>query len=775
VQVYTVAKEGPNIADHSASNARSDPRTIVVMPKLQAPAPRPEQLVRPRLLELLKAASDSRLTLVSAAAGYGKTTLLAQWHRAVEGSMPFAWVSLDEQDNDPVRLWRHVVEAVRRVMPEEEDFGADVLVGMSVPGQGLVEMALPMLINEFAELPSQIVIALDDYQAVTEGDCHESVAFFVDHLPANVHLVLASRSDPPLALGRWRARGELSEIRTQDLAFSEEETARLLKERLGLGVETADLSVLHERAEGWPAAIYLAALSLQNREDSHAFIASFGGSSRYIVDLLGEEVLASLPEEVREFLLMTSVLRRMTGPLCDAVVGREGSGNLLRELARSNLFVVPLEGQDHFYRFHHLFSDLLLYELRSSRPELVPVLHSRASVWLEDAGYFESAVRHAIAAEDHERVGKLISRHWFEYVFAGQTATVEWALGVLPEDFITADVTLVLVKAWISALYGRREERDYYMTLAEVSSYEGRLPDRTASVESGVATIRAVFAYGGVQSTLEAARQAAALDPELTSPWGGLVRLGLGHGLYLSGDSSGARKPLEEALVLTRVDKPLVRMAALFSLSNVALDEERLEEAEARAREACELVERFQLHRVPQATLVPIALGRVLSERGELEDAQAELENGLSARRRLSPDLSPWPALIGLLALARLSSGRGDRSAAQTLLAEARTILERHPDSGIFPELLERQEERTLRTTIKRRNGSLRNNGKLTERELDVLRLLVGELSTREMARGLYLAPNTVRTHIKSIYRKLGVSSRKQAVEEAYLRKLLIP
>jgi LuxR family transcriptional regulator, maltose regulon positive regulatory protein len=769
VQFYTVAKKGPDIAVHSAINARSDPRTIVVMPKLEAPAPRPEQLVRPRLLELLKAASDCRLTLVSAAAGYGKTTLLSQWHREVEGSLPFAWVSLDEQDNDPVRLWRHVVEAVRRVVPEE-DFGADVLVGMSVPGQGLVEMALPMLINELAELPPQIVIALDDFQAVTEGDCHDSVAYFVDHLPANVHLVLASRSDPPLALGRLRARGELSEIRTQDLAFSEEETARLLKERLGLGVETTDLLVLHERTEGWPAAIYLAALSLQNREDSHAFIASFGGSSRYIVDLLGEEVLASLPEEVREFLLMTSVLRRMTGALCDAVVGREGSGNLLRELARSNLFVVPLEGQDHFYRFHHLFSDLLLYELRSSQPELVPVLHSRASVWLEDAGYFESAVKHAIAAEDHERVGILIARHWFEYVFAGQTATVEWALGVLPEDVITADATLVLVKAWISALYGRREERDHYMTLAEVSSYEGPLPDRTSSVESGVATIRAVFAYGGVQSTLEAARQAAALDPALTSPWAGLIRLGLGHGLYLSGDSSGARKPLEEALVLTRVDKPLVRMAVLFSLSNVALDEGRLEEAEARAREARELVERFQLHRVPQATLVPIALGRVLAERGELEEAQEELEYAHSSRRRLSPDLSPWPTLIGLLALASVRAACGSRGAAQAVLAEARTILDPFSDdAGIFPEFLERQ-ERTL-LTIKRRNGSL--NGKLTERELDVLRLLVGDLSTRQMAHGLYLAPNTVRTHIKSIYRKLEVSSRKEAVEEAYSRKLI--
>jgi LuxR family maltose regulon positive regulatory protein len=220
--------------------------------------------------------------------------------------------------------------------------------------------------------------------------------------------------------------------------------------------------------------------------------------------------------------------------------------------------------------------------------------------------------------------------------------------------------------------------------------------------------------------------------------------------------------------------QPLLRTVCLSYLAVVATDEGRLEEAESLAREARTLTDRFGLWVIPQSSWVTIALGRVLAKRGDLlEDAQAELESGLCARRKM-PNLSPWPTLIGLLALARLSSGRGDRSAARTLLAEARTILERHPDSGIFPELLERQEERTLRTTIKRRNGSLRNNGKLTERELDVLKLLEGELSTRQMARGLYLAPNTVRTHIKSIYRKLGVSSRKQAVEEAYLRKLLL-
>ena len=311
--------------------------------------------------------------------------------------MSVAWISLDEQDNDPVRLWRHIVEALHLVAPDE-DFGADVLAGMSVTGRRLMETSLPLVINRLAELPREVVLVLDDYQFVTEDDCHASVTFLVEHLPENAHLVLSSRTDPPLPLGRWLARGEMNEIRTEQLAFSEEEADCLLNEKMGLDIGLDNLSVLLERTEGWPAGIYLASLSLRMREDKHAFIASFGGTNRYVVDLLGEEVLAGLHEEVREFLLMTSVLEKLTGPLCDAVVGREDSGMLLRELARSNLFVVPLDEQGEWYRYHHLFSELLLYELRSSRPELVPVLRSRASVWLEGAGFFERAIRQAIVA-----------------------------------------------------------------------------------------------------------------------------------------------------------------------------------------------------------------------------------------------------------------------------------------------------------------------------------------------------------------------------------------
>jgi LuxR family transcriptional regulator, maltose regulon positive regulatory protein len=744
-----------------------DPSRLVIRPKLQAPTQRSEQVIRPRLLERLGSAIERKITLASAPAGYGKTTLLAQWSHSVGDSLYFAWVSLDEQDNDPARLWRHIVEALHLAAPEE-DFGTDVLVGISVTRRSLFETSLPMLINVLAELDRRLILVLDDYQFVTNDDCHEAVAFFVEHLPENVHLVLASRSDPPLPLGRLRARGEMNEIRDEQLAFSEEEAAYLLNERMGLDIGSDDLRLLLERAEGWPAGLYLASLSLQNREDKHAFIEAFQGSDRYIVDLLAEEVLASIPEEVREFMLRTSILRRLTGPLCDAVVDREGSGKLLRELARSNLFLIPLDERGEWYRYHQLFSQFLRYELESSSPEMVPVLYGRASAWLEGEGFFDGAIRHAVAATDHERAGLLVARHWYSYVLAGQMATVEGWLESLPEVQISHDPALLLVEAWICILSGRGEEGERLLTLAESIPHEGPLPDGTASVESGTATIRGIFGFGGVRSTLEAARRAVESEPELTSPRAALMRFGVGSSYYLSGETSLARKRLEEALELTEAAQPLLRMVSLSYLSIIAADEGRLDEAGWLAREARSHLSTFGVQGMPQSSWVPIALGYVLAKRGDLVEAQAELESGLSVRRKV-PDLSPWPTLIGLLALAQVYLASGDRGRAREALAEARTILERYPDSGIFPEILVR-EERGLRKG-RQRDGSL--DGELTERELDVLRLLVGELPVTQIAQSLYVAPSTVRSQVKSIYRKLGASSREEAVEEGRLRELI--
>jgi LuxR family maltose regulon positive regulatory protein len=386
---------------------------------------------------------------------------------------------------------------------------------------------------------------------------------------------------------------------------------------------------------------------------------------------------------------------------------------------------------------------------------------------LEGEGFVEGAIRQATEASDFERVGLLIARHWYGYAVTGHSATVQWWLESLPKETIARDAALCLVEAWLCALGGRREDCESFLTLAESIPHEGPLPDGTASVESGVATLRAIFGFGGVQNMAEAACQAASLGLDRTSPQAPLVKLGLGVSWYFSGDLVRAGRALEEGLRLINNGHPVLRIGMLSCLSFVAADEGNQEEAESLARQAYALVDRFRLQGIPQATWAPIALGRALAKRGNQAEAQIELEGALSARRAV-PGLSPWPTLVGLLALARVRAERCDRAGARTVLAEARTILEAFPDAGVFPEFLERQ-ERKLRAR-KPREGQL--DGELTERELEVLRLLAGELSTQQMSESLYVAPSTVRTQIKSIYRKLGASSRGEAVEEARARGL---
>jgi LuxR family maltose regulon positive regulatory protein len=441
----------------------------------------------------------------------------------------------------------------------------------------------------------------------------------------------------------------------------------------------------------------------------------------------------------------------------------KNSGRLLRELERSNLFIVSLDEQGEWYRYHKLFSEFLRYELRSTQPELVPVLHGRASEWFEQAGLIEAAISHALAAKEYGRVGLLIAGHWFGYAASGQMATVERWLDALPEDFIDRDAALSLVRAWLSALQGRPEESERFLALAQGCTYEGELPDGSASVEADVALVRGVFGYGGVQRMLAAARRAQELaPPEQTSPWAALVRLALGMSLYYAGEFSEARKTLEAALRLTPVGQPVLRNGALCFLSLMCSEEGHLEEAESLAREACATVKTFGMERIPQSSQAPLALGRALAARGKLAEAQIELEKCFSLRRRF-PSLSPWPTLVGLLALAPVLLRQGDKAGARALLAEARSIVENYPDAGMFPDLLERRERELYRR--KRPQGTL--TPELTERELAVLRLLDGERSNREIGRILYVSPNTVKAHIKSIYRKLGVSSRKEAAEQA--------
>ena len=375
--------------------------SAVVETKLFVPSPRDGLVTRPRLEEPLSA--GSRLTLMSAPAGFGKTTLLTTWLAASGDGRAVAWVSLDSADRDPDIFWTYVLTAIERAAPGTGSAGL-ALLGSGRP----VEAVLTVVLNELSVLPDDVVLVLDDYHLAESPAVQPGVAFLLERLPPQVRLVISTRADPALPLARLRARGDLTEVRAADLRFTHTETSTFLTAATGLDLDTADVAALGSRTEGWIASLQLAALSLRDRSDPSGFIAGFAGDDRYVVDYLVAEVLDEQPADVRDFLLGTAVLERLTGALCDAVTASSGGAQMLESLERRNLFVVPLDDQRRWYRYHHLFADVLTAHLQRERPTAVPELHRRASAWFADAGQPEPAVRHALAAGDLDRAAELV-------------------------------------------------------------------------------------------------------------------------------------------------------------------------------------------------------------------------------------------------------------------------------------------------------------------------------------------------------------------------------
>ena len=372
-----------------------------------------------------------KLTLIRAPAGWGKSTLLADWHALESETRPFAWVALDGGDNDPVRFWTYLIHALRTLDPRAGEVSLPML---RAPRASVVDDVLPALCNELTALPHQVVLVLDDYHLVRNPEIDEGLSFLLEHLPQTLELVLSSRSEPALPLARLRARGELAEIDAQQLRFSEEEADLFLNDLHGLGLDRADVIRLRELTEGWAAGLYLATLTIRGRESAHEFIEAFAGDNRHVVDYLSSEVLAGLPEEMRGFLLHTSVLERLCAPLCDAVTDRPGSVLTLHELERSNFFLIPLDTKREWYCYHHLFRELLRHELALAEPEHARTLHRRASAWHREHGDPSEAIHHATAAGDVADASELILRHWIEFRNEARLETLlTWLDGLPPE------------------------------------------------------------------------------------------------------------------------------------------------------------------------------------------------------------------------------------------------------------------------------------------------------------------------------------------------------
>ncbi len=730
---------------------------VLVETKLHAPHAHTEWVERPELMLVLDN-SRARLILVGAPAGYGKTTLLAQWGAAAAASRQFAWVSLDSADDDPVRLWRHVITALHRAFP---DLGAEeILRPLHRPVPDVSE-ALSRLVNGLTALGMPVVIILDDYHVIKERRCHDQVEFLLRHLPAAVQVVLSTRADPLLPLGRLRAAGDMAEIRMQDLQFTSEEAGVLIQRVASVSLSARDLSDLVQRAEGWPAGIYLAALSLRDHPAPSDFTRDFAGSNRHIMDFLVEDVLSRQPLSVQQFLMRTAILGRFTAPLCDAVAETTNAQAILEMLEGENLFLIALDTNRGWFRYHHLFAQVLLAQLARAEPGSIPALHQRASSWHLEHGSVDEAMDHALAAGDTGRSVGIMAKHWYRYVDAGLMATVRRWLRSLGDDQVSASPLAAHCSAWIGALTGEGGAVRRWLPVIAAAGDDGPLPDGIRSLRSSAALLEGTFGFEGVGLMRKSAAEAVELEANPASPWYTVARSSYGIALYLSGDLEAAARQLEQALV-NDPSLELVRLTSFAWMSLVAVEQGRLGRAEQLAHAARDLVadEATGLSSTPQATLAPMAVGAVLAGQGQFQEARNELAGALRSRRRW-PGISPWPNVDILLRLAPVLLEPGDPSGAAALAGETRDVLRLLPD-GAEAQLgrLDRLERRLAR--LPRARGPAEP---LTEREQAVLQLLRGTLSLREIDQELYVSQNTVKSHARAIYRKLAVSTRQEAIE----------
>jgi LuxR family maltose regulon positive regulatory protein len=731
----------------------------VMSAKVQPPVDR-RRVSRPRLLALC-AGAPRKLTVIRAPAGWGKSTLLAEWHAAEADSRRFAWLTLDRGDNDPVRFWTYLIAALRTQHP---DAGTTSLPTLEAPRVDIVDDVLPALSNELATSEHGIVLVLDDYHLITNPQIQESVAAFVGHLPRVLELALATRTTPALPLARLRARGELVEVDAADLSFSIEDTDSLLNDLHGLELDHDAVERLQERTEGWAAGLYLASLTLRGRghADAEEFVREFAGDDRHVVDYLSAEVLSGQTTEVRAFLLRTSLLDRFCAALCDAVTEGGDARRILREMESSNFFLIPLDTKRVWYRYHHLFAELLRQELMLTEPASVPALHRRASAWHRDHGTPSEAIRHATAAGDVAEAATLILDHWIPARDRARMETILAWLAGLPAAAVPGDPRLALVKATTLQEIGRTDEADHWLEAAERGDVPPELRAGPDTVAAGIAACRAINQYfhgdaGGILRTAAIARNSGG-----SGYWHSALLTTLGTAQFVMGQVEEAARTLEQAIDAGVASSHTLALAHALGWAVVAHVESGRPERARRLVEQIDayLVAHAGLNTYYGAAMPHIARGVVHHHDGRLAEADQELARGSELARR---GAARFEVVYGLVARARLTASLGDHDTATGMLRDARMALTRCQDPGRLADLLTRAE----RAARPGDAGGAPLVEELSDRELAVLRLLQTDLSQREIAARLFVSFNTVKTHMRSVFRKLDVSTRADAVQRA--------
>ena len=653
--------------------------------KLHVPKVRRGLVARPRLTERLGVGVETKLTLVSAPAGFGKTTLLTEWLAGAPADrQSIAWLSLDESDTEPGVFWTYLIGALRTAAP---GVGATALASLEGPQPSPTDLVLATLLNELDTLPREIVLVLDDYHLVDSLDVQEGMTFLLEHLPSQIHLVITTRADPALPLARLRGRGELVEIRAADLRFTPDEAAAYLNEVMGLDLAAGDVAALEARTEGWIAALQLAALSMQGRDDIAGFIAGFAGDDRYIVDYLVEEVLRRQPDGVRSFLLQTSILDRLSGPLCDAVTGNDDGRAMLAVLDRANLFLLALDDRRHWYRYHRLFADVLRAHLEEEQRDQVPELHRRASEWLEQHGAPSEAIRHALAGGDFERAATLVELSIPAMRQSRQEATALAWLRLLPDEVISARPVLSVHYAGALLLNGELEGVEAWLRDAEQWLPSTGNQDRRATVPSAppivanpaeyrkLPTAIAIFhaahalAVGDVTATVHFARQALEVVADDDFVFRGSAEGFLGLAAWRNGDlEEGHRRYVACAANLERAGYLSDTIGCAISLADIRIGQGRLWDALATYERALERATPPGSPVVRGAADMHTGMAELFLERNELDAAARHLVASTELGGLAGLEQNPYRWRV---AMARLRVAEGDLDAALGLLDEA--------------------------------------------------------------------------------------------------------
>ena len=728
------------------------PAFDLVVSKLRRPQLRPGMVRRSALIERLANGGRGPIVSVVAPAGYGKTTLLSQW--AERNGQALAWVSVDDNDNDPKVLLTYVAAALDAVQP----VGRRVFDALAAPASSVLGSVVPRLGSAFASMTTPVALVIDDVHLLHNSECRAALSLLADHVPAGSRLVFAGRDAPPLRVPRLRAEGKIVEIKPGELSLTRQEAAALLR-AAGVALGEEEVTELHSRTEGWPAGLYLAVLAIREGGSPGSVAASFGGDDRLVREYVQAEVLARLPRRRREFLTRTAVLDRMSGPLCDAVLGGSGSAAMLADLASSNVLLVALDRSGQWYRYHHLFRDVLLAELDRETPGLISVLRRRAAAWYLGDGRPEGALEYSMAAGDVAEAARLAEKLVVPTFRQGRSATLQrWFRWLDERGAIEGQPMAAVWASLVAVAMGQPAEAERWADA--VDRWQHRDAARPADLpgEAWGATLRALLCRHGAEQMLadadEAARWFAAAN--FAAPLAWLLQ---GIARVLCGDAERGDAFFEDAVSNGQdVAAPDVLAAALGERSLLAIRRGDWRHAEAFASQAQSVLRAAGM----EDAFVCAIQARIAVHRGDAPAARQQLARAQRVRPLLTY-AQPQFAVQARIELTRVHLALADLAAARTLMGEIDELLNRRSGLGTLA-----GEAGELRAQLtKQRRPAIPGASALTAAELRTLPLLATHLSFPEIAAELYLSRHTVKWHMKSIYRKLDATSRNQAVMRA--------